>query len=325
MTVSAAGGRPARGAGPGAAVLSTPLAVVTPRRRQGLRRRRLLIVVLAGSWIPRSRMRTGPWSRRCRAPRSRRSPLAPPAGALPTARLCSSPCGGRRSSGASTVASPAILASVAYTSPASSSPSEILAARARTLGSSVSAEGLICASPSACPASAPQGTSTAHRPISRSPRARSASPVTPAGLPAGVASTRVLVAIRMGSPWTDPSETARSMVVALAVISTSASAPAASWATSVELPAITEVTLSRPSNTISITSVSDDAAMTTTSPSRFSASRPPAPAQPATRIDTAASAVAHRAARPRRGSLLTRPAAIGDRIYPGLIRHVCCV
>ena len=109
------------------------------------------------------------------------------------------------------------------------------------------------------------------------------------------------------------------MVAALAVIKTSAWAPAASWATSAELPAITVVTPSWPSNTISTTSVSDEAAITTTS------SSPAELLHPAASIDTdaTADAIAKRAARRRCRWPLILPTAIDGRIYRGRDRALC--
>ena len=105
------------------------------------------------------------------------------------------------------------------------------------------------------------------------------------------------------------------MVAASAVIRTSASAPAASWATSVELAANSGVTLSRPSNTVSVTSVSEEAAITTTPPS--SALPSTALLHPAASIETdaTADAMASRAARGRCPWPVMVPAAIDGRIY----------
>ena len=134
-------------------------------------------------------------------------------------------------------ASPAAWTSVWYTMPASSSPASTLVSSDRTSGSLVSTAGVTPALCSTSRPNRPHGTSSAHRPMSRSASAKSSRPSTSPGLPAGTAICRVLVTKISGSAVTSPESTTFCMLFSSAEAYTSAGAPSWIWVASAELAA----------------------------------------------------------------------------------------
>ncbi len=88
-----------------------------------------------------------------------------------------------------------------------------------------------------CSAAAPQGTSGAQIASASSSRAKSASPVIPAGLPAGTAICRTFSVKTSGSAACRSSSVTTDICAWLAEAKTSAGAPWTIWVASAELPA----------------------------------------------------------------------------------------